>query len=154
MCHEFLDGYLCLYKWVDRLFGHLCLAKVAVQFGGQTVWPPEFGPSGSTIRWADCLATYDWAKWLCNLVGRLFAHSFFGQVAQQFGGQTVWPPIKGQIVSQNRWTNCMATSFRAMCLPKLVARLFDLLLGGFWAGTEWWPNSLSLVWWVIQPVIK
>ena len=124
----------CLYKRVDRLFGHLCLATVAVQFGVQTVWPPVFAQSGCTIQWTDCLATSGWTNWLYNLVGKLFGHSFFCQEAPQFEGQTVRPPIKSQMVSQNRWSNCMATSFVAMSLPKLVARLFDLILMTFEMG--------------------
>jgi len=93
-----------------------------------------FGRSGHTVWCTNCSATFDWPKRLYNLVDRLFGHSFSSQKAPQFGGQTVCPPFTAQKVSQNRWSNCMATSFGAMSLPKLVARLFDLFLMTFELG--------------------
>ena len=145
----------CLYKWVVKLFAHICWPSVVVQFGVQMVRPPLFGQNGSTIWWTNCLATLLPSQKHRILVGKLFDHPFQPKKSLKTGGQTVWPPLLGECVSQNWWPDCLTSFCWFLSWDPVVAKQFvTSLVGNSTCGQIIRKMMAVPFWWINITVVN
>jgi hypothetical protein len=154
-CLATIENPNCLYKRMDKLFDHICLAAVAIQFGVQIVRPPLIGQSGCTIWWTDCMATHFPAKKHRIMVGKLFVHPWQPQKSLKTGGQTVWPPLLGQWVSQNWWPDCLTSFCWFLSWDPVVAKQFvTSLVGNSTCGQIIRKMMVIPFWWINITVVN